>query len=67
MSISFDNPMPIPTPNNVEAVNQETLFPLISPMLFLFESCTLMLALEAADNKKQMFFPALATEDNKRK
>ena len=34
ISINFDKNRPIETPHKVEAVNYDTLFPEISPMLF---------------------------------
>ena len=58
---------PSPTPIKVEAVNYDTLFPEMSPMLFLFANCTLILALEAEDSRKQMFFPMFPIEASKRK
>jgi hypothetical protein len=62
ISITFDNISPKPTPINDEAVNYETLFPDISPILFLFANLMLILALEAEDNRKHTFFPTLAIE-----
>ena len=67
MSIILDNPRPTPTPNRVEAVNYEALFPEMSPMLFLLANYTLILAREAAESKKQIFLEILATEANRRK
>ena len=67
MSIILDSPRPNPTPINVDAVNYETLFPDISPILFLFANYTFMLALEADDNKKHTFFPILAIDANIKK
>jgi hypothetical protein len=67
ISIILDSISPIPTPTRVEAVNYETLFPEMSPMLFRFANCTFMLALDAADSKKQMFLPILAVEARAKK
>ena len=67
MSITLERPRPRPTPIKLEAVNYETLFPEISPMLFLFENYTLILALDADDRRKHTFFPMLAIEANRRK
>ena len=41
--------------------------PEISPILFLFANYTLILALEAADNKKHIFFETFATEASNKK
>ena len=57
----------MPTPTRVDAVNCETLFPEMSPMLFLFANYTFMLALDAADNKKHMFLLMLAREARTKK
>jgi hypothetical protein len=65
--MSFDNKRPKPTPTRVEAVNCDTLFPEISPMLFLFANYTFILALDAAESKKQIFFPILAVEARAKK
>lgn len=35
ISINFDKNRPMETPHRVEAVNYDTLFPEMSPMLFL--------------------------------
>jgi hypothetical protein len=67
MSMTFDKAKPTPTPTSVDAVNYETLLPDISPILFLLANWTLMLALEAADKRKQIFFPAFAIEASVKK
>ena len=59
--------MPAPTPTSVEAVNYEQLLPDTSPMLCLLANHKLILALDAADNKKHMFLPMLAIEANAKK
>jgi len=41
--------------------------PEISPTLFLFANCTLILALEAAESKKHIFLPTLAKDAKRRK
>lgn len=63
----MESTKPTPTPNKVDAVNYETLLPDISPMLFLLENLTLMLALEAAESKKHIFLPTLAKEAKSKK
>lgn len=63
----LDKPRPRPTPIRVEAVNYDTLFPEMSPILFLFANLTLMLARDADESKKQTFFPTFAIEASKRK
>lgn len=67
ISMNLDRTRPRPTPNRVDAVNWDTLLPEMSPMLFLLANCTLMLALEAADSRKQIFFPMFAMEARARK
>ena len=67
MSIIFDKNRPTPTPNRVEAVNYDTLFPDMSPMLFLLENLTLMDALEAAESRKHIFLPTLANDARSKK
>jgi hypothetical protein len=67
ISMIWENIKPIPTPPRVEAVNYETLFPEISPTLFLFANLTLMLALEAAESKKHIFFPTFAIDASAKK
>jgi hypothetical protein len=67
MSIIFESPSPTPTPTRVDAVNYETLFPDMSPILFLLANLTLMLARDADDSKKQTFLPTLPTDANNRK
>lgn len=48
-------------------MNYETLLPDISPILFLFENYRLILALEAADKRKQIPLPAFANEAKAKK
>lgn len=63
----FESIKPTPTPNKVEAVNYETFFPEISPILFLLASYRFILALDAADNRKQILLATFAIEANARK
>jgi hypothetical protein len=63
----LDNPSPRPTPIKVDAVNYDTLFPDMSPILFLFANLTLILARDAEESKKHTFLPTLAIEANRRK
>jgi hypothetical protein len=63
----LDNPSPRPTPIKVDAVNYDTLFPDMSPMLFLFANLTLILARDAEESKKHTFLPTLAIDANSRK
>lgn len=65
--MTLDNSNPILTPTKVDAVNCDTLFPDISPMLFFFANYTLILALEAADNRKHIFLPIFAIEASAKK
>jgi hypothetical protein len=67
MSIILERNIPIATPNRVDAVYYDMLFPDMSPILFLFANCILMLALDAAESKKQMFFPAFAIDAKAKK
>lgn len=67
MSMILDNPSPSPTPIKVDAVNYDTLFPEMSPMLFLFANLALILARDAEESKKHTFLPTLATEASSRK
>lgn len=67
MSMILDNPSPRPTPIKVDAVNYDTLFPDMSPMLFLFANLTLILARDAEESKKHTFLPTLAIDANSRK
>lgn len=67
MSIIFEINSPQAPPISVEAVNCETLLPDISPMLLFFDSCMLILALDADANKKQMFLPTLASDASSKK
>jgi hypothetical protein len=63
----FDSIKPSPTPIKVDAVNYETLFPEMSPMLFLLANYTLILARDAEDNRKHTFLPTFPIEANIRK
>ena len=67
ISITLESPKPSPTPTKVDAVNWDTLFPDMSPILFLFANLTLILARDADESKKQTFLPTLATEASRRK
>ena len=67
ISITLLSPRPKPTPIKVEAVNYETLLPEMSPILFLFENYTLILALEADERRKHTFLPILPIDASKRK
>lgn len=67
ISIILERNIPTHTPIKVDAVNYETLFPEISPILFLLANYTLMLALDAADNRKHIFFPTFAIEERAKK
>ncbi len=67
MSINLERSNPILTPQRVEAVNCETLLPEMSPMLFLLANYTLILARDAALNKKQIFLPMFAIEAKAKK
>ena len=58
--ITWESIEPRVIPIREEVVNWETDFPEMSPILFLLANLTLMEALLAAANKKQIFLPTLA-------
>ena len=65
--MSLERKRPIPTPHKVDAVNWETLLPEMSPTLLRLANYTLILALDAADNKKQIFLPMFASDAKAKK
>ena len=62
ISISFVRHNPPETPISVDAVNYDTAFPYMSAILFFLANRKLILALEADDSIKQIFFPTFARE-----
>ena len=67
ISISFENPIPIPMPSNDDVVKVETDFPAISAILLLLANLILICAREAAAIRKVIFLHMLAVEARSRK